>query len=226
MKKQVIILAGGAGNRFGTKLPKQFLSAKGKAIFLYSVDQFYSYDPTIKFIIVVPAIFVRLTERLIRNTGQNYSYQLVPGGERRYDSVKNGLEHASADGLIAIHDGARPAISAALIKRVFKEASEHNSAIPVIGVNDSVRLVKNDENEVIDRGMVYLVQTPQCFRASLIKKAYMGEFSESFTDDASVFEALGLPVHLIPGENRNIKITSPEDLRNFRNILKIKNQAT
>jgi 2-C-methyl-D-erythritol 4-phosphate cytidylyltransferase len=138
--------------------------------------------------------------------------RLVAGGPTRFDSVRNGLELVAGNSLVAVHDGVRCLVSVDLVRRCFEQAERLGSAVPVVDCADSVRLVRVEGSEPIDRSHVKLVQTPQTFRGSLLLRAYEEAAGVSFTDDATVVEASGVAVHLIEGERVNIKITLPIDL--------------
>jgi 2-C-methyl-D-erythritol 4-phosphate cytidylyltransferase len=114
--------------------------------------------------------------------------------------------------LIAVHDGVRPLVSHETLKRCFDMAAEKGSAIPVLPANESIREGTMDNSRPVDRDRLFLVQTPQVFRAEIIKKAYNQLYSSDFTDDASVVEKSGVSVQMVLGNRENIKITYPEDL--------------
>ena len=116
------------------------------------------------------------------------------------------------DGLVAIHDAVRPVVSAALITRTFNAALTRENAIPCVKPSDSVRQIQDGTSRVVDRDELVMIQTPQTFTLSQLRTAYQQCFSKQFTDDASVVEAAGFPIHLITGDRKNIKITFPEDL--------------
>ena len=139
-------------------------------------------------------------------------YLLADGGDTRFLSVKNGLSLADDDGLIGVHDGVRPFVSQEVIARCFDIASSKSAAIPVIDVVETIRKVEGEQSETVNRNSYKLVQTPQVFNASLLKRAYGQEYSPRFTDDASVVEAMEIKVTLVPGNRENIKITTPFDM--------------
>ena len=145
--------------------------------------------------------------------------EIAIGGKSRFDSVKAGLELID-EGLVAVHDAVRPLVSKKTIQNAFKTAAEKDSAIPVSPLKDSIRKVEGENSKSLNRSEYVLVQTPQCFKFSLLKEAYNQEFSDSFTDDASVFEAAGNAVAIFEGNTSNIKITSPEDLKVAEVLLK------
>ena len=141
------------------------------------------------------------------------SPQVVKGGQTRFQSVKNGLDAiVESEGLVAIHDGVRPFVSRSLIINNFSKAEKQGSALTVVELKDSLRQMIGANSFSLNRTDLRLVQTPQTFGLKKIKEAYTVSFEESFTDDASVFEAAGNDIHLVEGDYNNIKVTTPEDL--------------
>ena len=141
---------------------------------------------------------------------------LVPGGKERTDSVKNGLDMIpDGDTLVLVHDGARPLITTALIRRCIACAEAYGSAVPALKAADTLKKADGDGRVIstLDREGVYRVQTPQCFYAGDMKKAYAAAGSARFTDEAALMENAGFPVRLCPGDETNIKLTTPEDLQ-------------
>ncbi|WMN05964.1 2-C-methyl-D-erythritol 4-phosphate cytidylyltransferase [Marivirga arenosa] len=212
MKKYAIIVAGGTGKRMGESLPKQFLKLGGTPILIHTLQAFNIADPEIELIITLPKEEIQFWDEL-NVWHQNYiTHKVVAGGETRFHSVKNALEHVD-EGLVAIHDGVRPFVSPDIIYESFKLASEKQAVITAVKMKDSVRqLTEDGKSKNIDRSTLRMVQTPQTFTVDLLKSAYNTEFKNHFTDDASVVEAYGKDVSLIEGDYRNIKITTPEDL--------------
>jgi 2-C-methyl-D-erythritol 4-phosphate cytidylyltransferase len=139
---------------------------------------------------------------------------MVKGGETRFHSVKNGLDTIddSIETIIAVHDAVRPLTSRKIIDNAYLQAAEHGNAVTAIKSRDSVRQLKNGISASLVRDDIYLVQTPQTFKSSQLKKAYRQTFSDKFTDDASVVELAGFPINLVEGSYRNLKITFPEDI--------------
>ncbi|MCB0820990.1 MAG: 2-C-methyl-D-erythritol 4-phosphate cytidylyltransferase, partial [Bacteroidetes bacterium] len=138
-------------------------------------------------------------------------HELVAGGETRFHSVKNGLDKISS-GLVMVHDGVRPLVSADTIKNVLAKATESGAAIPCVAVSESLRMKQDNQTQVVDRSKFMLVQTPQCFSYELMHAAFQQEYSNGFTDCASVIEAAGHSVSVVEGNQSNIKITHPADL--------------
>lgn len=217
--KNVIIVAGGKGLRLGGETPKQFVPIGGKPILMRTIEMFYQFDKSIRIIVVLPEDHRDHWSMLCKSYGFTIYHEMVNGGETRFHSVKSGLELVT-DGLVAVHDAARPFVSVDLIQRSFDCAKEYRSAIPVIDVVDSLRKVESSgHSSIVDRNDYKMVQTPQIFEVSLLKKAYESDFDESFTDDASVVESVGQEVCLLNGERNNIKITTSFDLKLAKALL-------
>lgn len=212
MKKFALIVAGGSGNRMKGTIPKQFIEVEGRPVLMRTFDAFYKYDSQIEFFLVLPKKQVQYWEELCEEHNFQLKYQVAFGGETRFLSVKNGLDLIEDDGIVFIHDGVRPMVSVQTIQNCFNTAVEKGNAIPVVPVSESVRYADKDGNKSVDRTKYFLVQTPQTFKVDLIQKAYQQNFSDSFTDDASVVEKLDETIHLVEGNRENIKITFSEDL--------------
>lgn len=222
MPKFAIILAGGKGARFGNDMPKQFLPLLGKPLLFHSLNAFLRAQPGIDITLVLPQEHIASWESLRKTYRFNAKIRILAGGEERFHSVQNGLKSIVAkNGTVAIHDAARPLVSEELIKHCFAAAAEKGSAIPVIPVRESIRQLHSDgSHRIVDRTEFRLVQTPQCFSLTELKEAYNCEYSAAFTDDASVMEAAGFPLHLVQGEEDNIKMTYSSDLIFAEIILK------
>lgn len=213
MKHYVIIVAGGKGLRMGCELPKQFLSIGGKPILMRTIELFYCYDPKIEVILVLPSEQREYWEQLCLKNNFAINHVVVGGGENRFSSVKNGLDIIKGEGTVAVHDGVRPFASLDVIARCFDLATIHQAVIPTIDIVETVRHLTEKGSETVPRADYRLVQTPQVFTVDLLKKAYSQTYDPSFTDDASVVEAMGVPVYLTEGNRENIKITTPSDLK-------------
>ena len=139
---------------------------------------------------------------------------MVSGGITRFHSVQNALKYVGEDGVVAVHDGVRPLVRRALLERTFEAAQQWQAVVPAVPVVESMRKMEGETDSVpVKRDGMLLVQTPQVFDAGVLKNAYRQAFSTAFTDDASVVEASGVPVHIVPGDRINLKITTPEDLQ-------------
>jgi len=212
MRKYCIIVAGGSGQRMGSDTPKQFLKVHSEVILQKSISAFYRYDSNIKIIIALPEEHISTWEKICLEENFTIPHLVVNGGKTRYHSVKNALGKITEQGLVAIHDGVRPLVSKETIENTFNIASQKGNAIPYTDMVDSIRFIDNTNNRPVDRTQYKLVQTPQVFDIQLIQKAYQQEWENSFTDDASVIEKLGVKINLVPGNKENIKITTKTDL--------------
>ena len=213
MKNSCIIVAGGTGSRMGGEIPKQFLLIKGIPVLMHTIRNFYEFDKSLQLILVLPENELSNWNSLCQNHDFKIPHQLIAGGDTRFQSVKNGLALAQDCDLIAVHDGVRPLVSQETLTRCFNCAAENGAAIPVLPANESVREGSMSESVPVDRSRYFMVQTPQVFKASIIKAGYQQEWIPEFTDDASVVEHSGVHVYLVMGNRENIKITFPEDLQ-------------
>ncbi len=216
-RKYAVIVAGGQGLRMGADRPKQFLEVEGRPILRHTIERFQALGGDVRFIIVLPSSSREWWKTYCRETGFLESYTMVAGGLTRFHSVRNALAHVPDGAAVAVHDGVRPLVSAEFLARMFDEAENSPASVPVMPMVESMRLLKeNGGSEQADRSRFVTVQTPQVFRSEVLKAAYGQAYSPAFTDDASVVEAAGYDVKLVPGERLNIKITTPEDLELFR----------
>lgn len=211
-KRYAVIVAGGKGLRMNSDIPKQFLELKGIPVLMRTVNAFFLADNTIEIVLVLPEVHHEYWRSLIEQYDFKVPHRTVTGGASRFQSVKNGLNTITGTGLVAIHDGVRPLVSADVIENAYETAARDFSAITVVASKDSIREITNNGTKSVDRDKYYLVQTPQTFDVQALKKAYEVEEKAHFTDDASVFEDSGETVSLVNGDYRNIKITTPEDL--------------
>lgn len=212
MKKHVIIVAGGKGMRMGSDIPKQFLPIGGYPVLMHTLEAFYTYNPSIHLILVLPISQQFYWRELCIKYHFSLPHDIADGGETRFHSVKNGLALVD-EGLVGVHDGVRPFVSQEVIVRCFDNAREKKAVIPVIGVIETVRHLTSYGSETVPRENYKLVQTPQVFDVLLLKRAYEQTYVDGFTDDASVVEAMGEQVFLVDGNRENIKITTPFDLK-------------
>jgi len=223
VKKYAVIVAGGSGTRMGGELPKQFISLKGKAILYYSVLPFLEAYDDLQVIVVLPAAYMEKGQKILDNFHDKDRIKITAGGDTRFQSVKNGLSLIKDESVIFVHDAVRCLISVELIQRCYTKALYTGSAIPVVPSKDSVRLMTSNGSEIFDRTKVMLVQTPQTFLSKVILPAFNVEYKDSFTDEATVVEATGIKVSLVDGDENNIKITRPIDLKIAERLLEKEN---
>jgi 2-C-methyl-D-erythritol 4-phosphate cytidylyltransferase len=210
----VVLVAGGAGSRMRSELPKQFMHLCGKPILLHTMQRFMDFNPSIALVVVMHPDYVLYWQDLVRTLPVTIPHTVVAGGLERFHSVANGLQSiASNTGVVAIHDAVRPLVSSKTLEAAFATARSRACAIPVLPSADSIREMKDGKSFVVDRNNFRLVQTPQCFDLAELRMAFEQPYHHSFTDDAAVWEASGREVTLIEGNRENFKITTPEDLR-------------
>lgn len=231
MKRYAIIVAGGKGLRMGGEVPKQFLPiGDGKPVLMHTLMAFRRFDPEMQLIVVLPAEQQDTWKRLCVEHGCDIPHQVVTGGETRFHSVKNGLALIpdEQEAVVGVHDGVRPFVSQEVMQRCYTLAEEHKAVIPVIPVIETLRKLNHTQSsiihsqlsiihsplsETVPRSEYRLVQTPQVFNVALLKRAYQQPYTDAFTDDASVVEAMGINVYLAEGNRENIKLTTPFDLK-------------
>lgn len=216
MKKYAVVLAGGSGLRAGGEVPKQFQKVGGLPLLWWAVRAFHEEDPHTEIHLVMHPGFFDLWDILaseLPEADSEIRVELVCGGRDRLESVRNGIERipAEEDALVAVHDAARPAVTPELIRRGWEEARQTKCAIPVVKMTDSIRLLEPPYSKALDRSRYVRVQTPQVFRADVLKESYSRELTPDMTDDASVVEKAGYDISLFEGDERNIKVTNPID---------------
>ena len=213
----VIIVAGGKGMRMGTELPKQFLPVAGKPVLMRTIERFCQFSRDLNFIVVLPQSQQAYWHSLCRKHHFTIPHTIINGGDTRFASSKNGLSHIpnNAQGLVAIHDGVRPFVSVDVISRCFNEARASGTAVPVIPAIDTLRQVITETGETftVNRSLFRAAQTPQVFDIVLAHRAFSQPYRDSFTDDASVIESLGVKISMVEGNRENIKLTTPFDLK-------------
>jgi len=223
MHVAAIIAAGGRGVRLGADRPKQFLELGGRSILDLSIDALASSDRIHEIVVAVPQNHLEATAAAWSGSaGKPVTF--VSGGARRQDSVGNAFARTSAGAdIIVIHDAARPFVTGEVIGRTIDAALAHGAAIAAIPVRDTVKQAganiadgSRPITATIPRESIFLAQTPQAFRRDVLARALAAGASVEATDEAMLVERLGLPVHVVDGEPGNIKVTTPEDLREAR----------
>ncbi|MFA5781109.1 MAG: 2-C-methyl-D-erythritol 4-phosphate cytidylyltransferase [Bacteroidales bacterium] len=226
MKKYVIVVAGGDGKRMRSGMPKQFLCIGGIPILMRSIKAFHEYEKTISIILVLPKGKIGTWQKLCKTHKFIVPHTITAGGSTRFQSVKNGLALIMEnDSLVAIHDGVRPLVSREVIQRVFFEGARHGTAVPCVKLNDSLRMLTGNISAPLKRDQICAIQTPQCFRCNILKKAYKQKYNERFTDDATVVENLNEKIYMVEGNAENIKITTRVDLAVAKALLNFKKDA-
>jgi 2-C-methyl-D-erythritol 4-phosphate cytidylyltransferase len=213
MKKFAVIVAGGKGTRMNSDIPKQFLLLKNKPVLYYTIKAFLDVYENIELILVLPEEHIDKGREIIDGYFDSSRIRIIAGGRTRFHSVQNGLALINEESIIFVHDGVRCLVTGDLIRKCYENALAEGNAIPALECGDSVRLLTNNGNKIVDRNKVKLIQTPQTFHSKILLPAYKIDYKDKYTDEASVVEAFGLTVNLIEGERNNIKITTPFDLR-------------
>lgn len=214
MKRAVVIVAGGSGLRMGGEIPKQYQELEGLPLILHTLKTFRRFDPGMKVVVVVAQKHLELWNKMALLYTESGRIEVATGGPSRFHSVQNGLQLIEDGWLVGIHDAVRPFVSLDTLERCYKSSRETGSAIPVIDVDESVRMLDAEgRSSGVDRSTLKRVQTPQVFRSELIRQAYEKTIDQSFTDDASVYESHFGKVTLVEGNRENIKITTPTDMK-------------
>jgi len=207
-----LIVAGGSGARMGTAVPKQFLDLCGKPVLYYSIQAFAEALKNVRIIVVLPEQQLVIGQQMLAEFAHLPELHFVAGGATRYASVAAGLAKVPAGAIVLVHDGARPLVTSALIRRCYEGACITGSAVPVVPVADSIREVSGYNSRAIARESLRVVQTPQAFESATLKEAFRQPYLPAFTDEASVVEWTGARVNLVEGDRSNLKITTMEDL--------------
>ncbi|MBW1783041.1 MAG: 2-C-methyl-D-erythritol 4-phosphate cytidylyltransferase [Deltaproteobacteria bacterium] len=222
-----VIPAAGSGIRMKSERAKQFLSLDGRPVLAVTLRFFQDCSEVDGVVLVVPpgdVAFCR--EHIVEKFGLTKIEKIVPGGKRRQDSVRLGIEATEGKyDLVLIHDGVRPVIEKGLLKRVIEAAMTHRAVIAALPAKETVKEV-DDRREVVrtyERDRVWMVQTPQAFRYQDVAKAHEMAVAQGWdeaTDDALLVERLGIPITVVEGSERNIKVTTPYDLELARFLLR------
>ncbi len=213
MKRALIVTAAGSSTRFGS--PKLLRKIEGKTVLQLSLEAFS--DEEFDYIVVTSSKDL-MTDyiRIIKGTSLSSSIYILEGGDTRFESVKKALKSLDQDiESVWIHDGARPFLSQALIQRLKTASMKHDSVIPGIQETDTIKLVtKNLVEKTLDRSQIYRIQTPQVFNRHIVDRLLDEPFKnpERITDESLGVESLGLPIYVVEGDKKNIKITFLDDL--------------
>jgi 2-C-methyl-D-erythritol 4-phosphate cytidylyltransferase len=189
-----------------------------KPVLIHALERFFEFDPNAQLIVTLPKDWVNHWKELLTKYGIQIPHKIVDGGSERFHSIQNALTICTGD-QIGIHDGVRPLVSIETIERCFSGLQYSTAVVPVLNLKDSLRMGKLEISESVDRSKFYLVHTPQCFDASILKEAYLQEYQAHFTDDASVVESIGICPLLVLSNEENIKVTSPTDLKILNALL-------
>jgi len=225
MKIAAIVPAAGSGRRLGYSVDKPYIRLHGKPLLIYSLEVLQRSKKITQIVVVAEKKQLRRVEKLVLRYRIAKVASLVAGGRTRSESVRNGLRVLKSDiDFVLIHDGARPFLTTKLIDNCFKAAAVHKAAICAVPCASTIKSVTRDlrVHSTLNRNTLWQVQTPQVFAYRLIARAYKkfagGRYA--FFDDSSLVERLPHKVKVVPGATGNIKITTPEDLKLAKAILK------
>jgi len=220
MSNHAIIVAAGAGKRFGSR--KQFQNVSGRPLFIYATGVFATHSLVATVTLVVPKSQLTGIRRMVKELGISKIRRVVAGGKRRQDSVVNGLRAIpEKTGVVIIHDAVRPLISTKIIGKGIGLCKRYKAVIPGVKAYDTVkRVLKQRVQETVSREDLYLIQTPQFYDLRMLRKAIaQADFRMEYTDEAAMLESLGLSVRIFPGDRYNIKITDKRDMQAVEKLL-------
>ncbi len=215
MRTLAILVAAGRGERMGADRPKAFLTLAGKPLLLWSAEALAAAPSVDALVAVVPENEITTAREMLAPVPK--VRVVTAGGARRQDSVLEGLKQApdGFDGVVLVHDAARPLVETAVVEAVVEAARRSGAALPVLAVTDTVKRIRDGRVvETLDRSELAGAQTPQGFRYELLARAYEEAFRArtTLTDESSALERIGAPVVAVAGSSRNRKITTLEDL--------------
>jgi 2-C-methyl-D-erythritol 4-phosphate cytidylyltransferase len=215
MQAVAIVVAAGRGERMGQGRPKAFLELGGEPLLLRAARAFEAAPSVGQIVAVVPEVELEAARARLAPLAKLLA--VVAGGERRQDSVLAGLRQVPEgfDGVVLVHDAARPLVDVELVEAVAQQAAATGAALPVLPLVDTVKRVRGGRVvETLDRAELGGAQTPQGFRIALLREACEKALRDGalLTDESMAVERLGHPVHAVPGSRRNRKITTPDDL--------------
>jgi 2-C-methyl-D-erythritol 4-phosphate cytidylyltransferase len=216
-KVVAIIAAGGSGVRMNTGIPKQFLILQNKPIIIHTLEKFAGCSEIKQINLVVPQAEIATTTQLIKKWDFTKPIEVIAGGKTRQHSVWQGLSQLPDNtDIVMVHDGVRPFISKKIINECIEETRNWGAVITALPVSDTIKEVTDNRvHTTLDRSKLWRVQTPQSFLRDLLIEAYQKAWESNIiaTDDSTLVEKLGHTVRVIKGDEKNIKITSPEDLK-------------
>lgn len=225
MKNIAIILASGTGERFGENVPKQFYQFEGKTLLEHAIDAFEKNKNIDEIILVTNPKFRDLAENILNKNDYKKITKVLNGGKTRVESSYIGTSEAPEEANVLIHDAVRAFVTQKIIDDNIEALKKHEAVGTAIESIDTI--IQVDENNVITaippRKLLKRVQTPQSFRANLIKKAHelaLKDENASFTDDCGLILRYNLaPIHIVDGDEINLKITQKNDLKIIENLL-------
>ena len=224
-KVVVIVPAAGAGKRIGGSVKKQFLELRDRPILVHTLQRFEHCPDVDEIAIAVPEQSIAEMEALVSRYRIHKVSKITVGGERRQDSVYNVLKRLPLrqSDIVLVHDGVRPFVDSKKVSQLVRACKEYDAAVLAVQPKDTIRRSAGGEffDQTLDRNALWLIQTPQAFKASLLLRAFERARKDRFysTDETSLVERLGVKARIVEGSYDNIKITTPEDLELGKLIL-------
>lgn len=214
MNAVALIPAAGTGERFGASVPKPLVELCGRPLIVHTLSVFEKVDEITGVILIVHPEYLGDYRRVLERYDLKKVLRVVAGGNTRTRSVRNGLRELPPGAeYVVVHDGARPAVTAEIIGRGLRLVAKEKAVVAAVPVKPTVKVVDPVTNvirQTLDRTLLWEVQTPQIFERELLERAYSADVLA--TDDAALVERLGVAVKVFPGDYRNVKVTTPEDL--------------
>ncbi len=222
-----ILVAGGSGSRFPSAgTPKQFLSVLGKPLVVHALERLQRSGAIARVILVLPRDGFEEAKRFVTPyVGEASNVKLVPGGDSRQGSMMEGLSRVEPfDGLVAVHDAARPAVPPSLVARVVEAADADGGAIAAVPLTETLKEASSElfVARTVPRERLYRAQTPQCFRYDVLERAATKAIADGFsgTDEAALVERLPAPIRIVLGSEQNLKVTTLEDMERVEYYLR------
>lgn len=210
-----LVAAAGRGIRFGREMPKSFFPVEGRSLLVRSIEGLLACPSIGRYVVMVPPGWEDTARGLLEEALPDLEARVIAGGETRQESVEIGLGEAGEADIVLVHDAARPCFSAGLVERVIEATIRTGAAVPALQVTDTLGRIRDDDLEaIVPRERVVGIQTPQGFRTEVLRRAFEEARSTGLraTDESSLVLAAGMPVKVVEGERRNIKVTIKDDL--------------
>ncbi|HEY5615193.1 MAG TPA: 2-C-methyl-D-erythritol 4-phosphate cytidylyltransferase [Bacteroidota bacterium] len=217
-KVSVIVPAAGSGSRLGGSVKKQFIKLENKPVLIHTLQRFEHCTDVDEIAVAIPEEFIVEMEKLVSQYRLHKVRRVVIGGTKRQDSVLNALNKLALkdSDIVLVHDGVRPFIESKRISQLVKACRTHDAVVLAVQPKDTVRRSNGGRffDQTLDRSALWLVQTPQVFKAGILLKAFAKARKDKFysTDEVALVERLGVKAKIIEGSYDNIKITTKEDL--------------
>lgn len=219
MDQYAIIVAAGNGSRFGAQLPKQFEELNGMPMLWYSMRAFQKFNTHISLILCLPEHFIDKWNIICEEKKIDIEHHVVTGGSTRSETVNKALQTLPDEGLVFIHDAARPCLKVDLIESLFTGVEMNHFIMPVVSVQESMGEIENDEFVRSDRKRFVSIQTPQVFNLAKYKNAYLEHYDENASDESEIMIKAGINITTIEGDESNIKVTFPHQMAAAESIL-------